>query len=72
MFPDASPTIGPAIDDGFYYDFFRPDAPFTADDLGKIEERMRELMAQKFPFAAKNGLATRRWIFIGSSRLKPN
>ena len=49
LFPDASPTIGPAIDDGFYYDFFRPDAPFTADDLGKIEERMRELMAQKIP-----------------------
>ena len=49
LFPDASPTIGPAIDDGFYYDFFRPDAPFTADDLGKIEERMRELMTQKIP-----------------------
>ena len=36
LFPEAKPTIGPAIENGFYYDFDRPD-PFTPDDLGRIE-----------------------------------
>ncbi|HXU92370.1 MAG TPA: TGS domain-containing protein, partial [Gallionella sp.] len=33
LFPDAQVTIGPVIENGFYYDFFRPEGPFTTDDL---------------------------------------
>ena len=42
LFPDAQVTIGPVIEDGFYYDFAYQ-RPFTPEDLAKIEERMREL-----------------------------
>ncbi|MES2214477.1 MAG: threonine--tRNA ligase [Pseudomonadota bacterium] len=42
LWPEVQVTIGPAIENGFYYDFVR-DIPFTTDDLGKIEERMREI-----------------------------
>ncbi len=41
---DVKLAIGPAIENGFYYDFFR-DPPFVAEDLPKIEARMRELIA---------------------------
>ncbi len=41
FFPDAKFGIGPAIDNGFYYDFDLP-RPLTPDDLGKIEKRMRK------------------------------
>jgi threonyl-tRNA synthetase len=43
LFPDAKPTIGPAIESGFYYDFDRA-VPFTPDDLEKLEHRMREIV----------------------------
>ena len=43
LYPGTQVTIGPAIDDGFYYDFAR-DTPFTPDDLAKIEARMHELV----------------------------
>ena len=36
-------TIGPAIENGFYYDFAR-EAPFTEDDLATIEQRMKEIV----------------------------
>ena len=42
LFPDAQVTIGPVIEDGFYYDFAYQ-RPFTPDDLAAIEKRMREL-----------------------------
>jgi len=42
LYPDAQVTIGPVIEDGFYYDFAYK-RPFTPDDLVAIEERMREL-----------------------------
>ena len=45
LFPGTQVTIGPAIENGFYYDFAR-DQPFTPDDLPKIEERMREIVAR--------------------------
>ena len=41
LFPGTQVTIGPVIDNGFYYDFFRPEGPFTTDDLPKIEAKMR-------------------------------
>jgi threonyl-tRNA synthetase len=42
LFPGAQVTIGPVIEDGFYYDFAY-ERPFTQDDLAKIEQRMNEL-----------------------------
>src|SRR5882672_5581468 len=46
LFPGAKYAIGPAIADGFYYDFELPNgAHFSDDDLGRIEERMREIVA---------------------------
>jgi threonyl-tRNA synthetase len=42
LFPDAQVTIGPVIEDGFYYDFaFK--RPFTPEDIAAIEARMKEL-----------------------------
>ncbi|PKQ10261.1 MAG: threonine--tRNA ligase [Actinobacteria bacterium HGW-Actinobacteria-9] len=49
LFPEASFGIGPAIEDGFYYDF-AVDRPFTPEDLEAIETRMREIEAQELPF----------------------
>ena len=43
-FPDGKYTIGPPIEDGFYYDFDLP-RPLTPDDLEGIEARMREIIA---------------------------
>ena len=42
LFPEAQVTIGPVIEDGFYYDFAYK-RPFTPEDLVAIEARMREL-----------------------------
>ena len=43
LYPGTQVTIGPAIEDGFYYDFSREE-PFTPDDLERIEQRMREIV----------------------------
>ncbi len=43
LFPGTQVTIGPAIEDGFYYDFAR-DEPFSLDDLPRIEAKMREIV----------------------------
>jgi threonyl-tRNA synthetase len=48
LWPDTQVTIGPAIEDGFYYDFAR-DEPFTPDDLEAIEARMRDIVARDEP-----------------------
>lgn len=48
LFPSAQVTIGPVIDNGFYYDFALSHH-FTPDDLQKIEKRMRELVKQDLP-----------------------
>ncbi|HIJ38267.1 MAG TPA: threonine--tRNA ligase [Rhodospirillaceae bacterium] len=45
LYPDAQVTIGPAIDNGFYYDFARA-TPFTPDDLIRIEARMQEIVSR--------------------------
>jgi threonyl-tRNA synthetase len=45
LWPDTQVTIGPAIENGFYYDFAR-EAPFTEDDLEVIEARMHEIVAR--------------------------
>ena len=49
LYPGTQVTIGPAIENGFYYDFAR-DEPFTPDDLEKIEEQMREIVSADEPF----------------------
>jgi threonyl-tRNA synthetase len=48
LFPGTQVTIGPNIDDGFFYDFHR-EKPFTLDDLPIIEARMREIVARDVP-----------------------
>ncbi|MSP94510.1 MAG: threonine--tRNA ligase [Alphaproteobacteria bacterium] len=48
LYPGTQVTIGPAIEDGFYYDFAR-DTPFHPDDLPRIEARMREIVKQARP-----------------------
>src|SRR3954469_15437614 len=51
LYPGARYAIGPAIADGFYYDFELPNgAHFTDDDLVRIEARMREIVAADEPF----------------------
>ncbi len=51
LFPETQVTIGPVIEDGFYYDFYR-ETPFVPEDLKKIEKRMKEI--------AKKGLDIQR------------
>src|SRR5215211_3717749 len=48
LFPDAQVTIGPVIEDGFYYDFSYK-RPFTPEDLAAIEQRMSELAKKDEP-----------------------
>ncbi len=48
LFPDAQVTIGPVIENGFYYDFAYK-RPFTPEDLAAIEQRMAELAAKNEP-----------------------
>ncbi len=48
LFPGTQVTIGPSIENGFYYDFARNE-PFTTDDLPKIEAKMREIIAADVP-----------------------
>ncbi len=49
LYPETKLGIGPATDNGFYYDFQR-DTPFTPEDLEKIEAKMGELQAQDLPY----------------------
>ena len=52
LFPDAKLAIGPAIDEGFYYDF-DIDRAFTPEDLSSIEKKMSEVIKQDNPFVRK-------------------
>jgi threonyl-tRNA synthetase len=49
LHPGVKLAIGPAIEDGFYYDFGKPE-PFTPEDLAKIDEVMREIAKADYPF----------------------
>ena len=49
LWPGTQVTIGPVIENGFYYDFFR-NQPFTPEDLPVIEKKMREIVARDKPF----------------------
>ncbi|MBV9626062.1 MAG: threonine--tRNA ligase, partial [Acidobacteria bacterium] len=50
LFPETKLGHGPATDSGFFYDFYRP-APFTPEDLKKIEDKMQELVDKNLPYA---------------------
>ncbi len=50
LFPETKLGHGPATENGFFYDFYRP-TPFTPDDLEKIEKKMQELAQQNIPYA---------------------
>jgi|ETNmetMinimDraft_23_1059889.scaffolds.fasta_scaffold08757_4 threonyl-tRNA synthetase len=52
LYPDTQVTIGPVIEDGFYYDFCRK-SPFVPEDLEKIEQRMKEIAAQNLDIVRK-------------------
>ena len=49
LWPGTQVTIGPVIENGFYYDFFRNE-PFTPDDFAAIEKKMKEIIARDRPF----------------------
>jgi threonyl-tRNA synthetase len=49
LWPGTQVTIGPVIENGFYYDFFRNE-PFTPEDFAAIEKKMREIVARDKPF----------------------
>jgi threonyl-tRNA synthetase len=52
LFPEVKVAIGPAIENGFYYDFDKPE-PFTQQDLGLIEEEMRKIVKEDLPIVGK-------------------
>jgi threonyl-tRNA synthetase len=52
LYPGTQVTIGPVIENGFYYDFAR-DEPFTPEDLPVIEAKMREIIARDSPFTCE-------------------
>src|SRR5436309_14678751 len=49
LWPGTQVTIGPVIENGFYYDFFRNE-PFTPEDFDTIEKKMREIISRDKPF----------------------
>ena len=50
LFPGTQVTIGPTIENGFYYDFYRNE-PFTTEDFAAIEKKMREIIGRDKPFS---------------------
>ncbi len=52
LFPEAKLGIGPAIKDGFYYDFDRPES-FTPKDLPKLEDQMKKIVKENSPFVCR-------------------
>jgi threonyl-tRNA synthetase len=50
LFPGTKVTIGPAVEDGFYYDFHRTDGAFTDQDLARIEAEMADTIKKNTPF----------------------
>src|SRR4030042_6896956 len=58
LWPDAKPTIGPVIENGFYYDFDMGKVKISEKDLGKIEEAMSQILPGWDKFAKKEVTAT--------------
>lgn len=71
LWPGATHAIGPPIEDGFYYDFELPDGTsFTADDLGAIDTRMREIIDADQPFERFEAGATEALELFADHRYK--
>ncbi len=65
-YPDARPTIGPPVENGFYYDFAVPQ-PFTPEDLAAFEQRMKEIIQKGVVFQRKEVSAEEaRRLFAGN------
>lgn len=66
FFPEAKLTLGPPTEDGFYYDIDLP-RPLAPEDLGRIEARMREIIAENHPFVCNEiGRDEARSLFRGN------
>jgi threonyl-tRNA synthetase len=65
LYPGAKFSIGPAIENGFYYDFDLPDGQtFVEDDLGTIEKQMKEIVKQNQPFTrSEHSMAEAKELF---------
>jgi threonyl-tRNA synthetase len=70
LWPGAKIAIGPAIADGFYYDFEFPE-PISADDLGQIEDEMRAILRSEHPFERTDGVAKSRLLERFASEQQP-
>ena len=65
LFPDTQVTIGPVIENGFYYDFARK-TPFTPEDLEKIEAEMKKIVAEGLPHFSHTRRPDRRLMITSS------
>jgi len=71
LWPGAEFAIGPAVEDGFYYDFSLPGgANFSDDDLARIEARMREIVAEGQPFVREEHSAAQALELFSGQRYK--
>ena len=50
LFPKAELTIGPVVEDGFYYDIYLPEGKITTDDFPKIEKEMQRIVKHNHPY----------------------
>lgn len=69
FFPDAKPTIGPPVENGFYYDFGVP-KPFTSEDLANIEGRMRDIVRKNVVFTRREVSADEARAVFGNNPFK--
>jgi len=69
LYPDTKPTIGPAIDDGFYYDF-EFSSPISDKDLPKIEKKMRENLKSWKEFTSEEKIADEAKEYFGNNEYK--
>jgi len=60
LYPGTQVTIGPSIENGFYYDFARAE-PFSLDDLPRIEEKMRQIVDRDERIRREGGIFKVRW-----------
>ena len=69
LFPEVKVAIGPAIEDGFYYDFLKA-TPFTPEDLERIEQEMRDIVKADYPFVREE-MPRERAIAFFEERAEP-
>ena len=70
LYPDAKPTLGPAIDNGFYYDFDFGTNPPKEEDLQKIENTMRNLLPNWTAFSHEEKTADEAKVFFANNEYK--